>query len=137
MYLSSISLVLLLLFLLLPPCIEGGCEGDGGLVFTINDNNADIYGVVSLENGDIVTASSDGKVKVYDHEKGEFLRELLPSHSPAGWSYWIGIAILPFNNHIVTVAPDKKIIISDPRSGNLTRIISGEIPFSSPFLSPS
>ena len=67
---------------------------------------------------------------MYDQDTGILKRAILPSHAPAGfWADFQSIAILPFNGNIVTAGPDMKIIVSDPHSGNLTRIITGSIKY--------
>ena len=120
--LSSLHLCVLLLSLSLLVEVRGACQGDGGIITTIAGPDW-VYSLASLASGDIVAGYRNGNVKLFDQDSGDLIRDL-PSHSPS--KIVRGITTIPFNGHIATVSEDKKILLSDPLTGNLTMTITSK-----------
>lgn len=118
---SVLSLLLSLSFLVTVQ-VQAACQGDGGIISTIAVEDQ-VISLASLASGDIAAGYKNGKVKLFDQDTGDLIRDL-PSHDPSK-PVW-GIAIIPFNGHIATVGDDKKILISDPMTGNLTTTITSK-----------
>jgi len=114
--------VLLSLSFLVTVQVQAACQGDGGIISTIAGEDW-VYSLASLASGDIAAGYKNGKVKLFDQDSGNLIRDL-PSHGPS--TTVRGIAIIPFNGHIATVGEDKKILISDPMTGNLTTTITSK-----------